>query len=199
MAAELGLRYVVITSVTRDDLSDGGAAHFASTVRAVRAALPEARVEILTPDFQGDRAAIREVLDSSPDVFNHNIETVPRMYPRVRPQAGYARSLEVLRFAREYRPGTIVKSGLMVGLGESGAEVEQVLADLRRAGVDVVTIGQYLRPSRLNLPVAEYVAPARFDAYRAAGERLGFKMVFSGPLVRSSYMADDVFTRAGQP
>jgi lipoic acid synthetase len=199
MAAELRLRYVVITSVTRDDLSDGGAAHFASTVRAVRAALPEARIEILTPDFQGDRAAIREVLDSSPDVFNHNIETVPRMYARVRPQAGYARSLEVLRFAREYRPETIVKSGLMVGLGESGAEVKQALADLRRAGVDVVTIGQYLRPTRHNLPVAEYVTPAQFDAYRAAGERLGFKMVFSGPLVRSSYMAYDVFTRAGQP
>ncbi len=199
MAAELRLRYVVITSVTRDDLSDGGAAHFASTVRAVRAALPEARIEILTPDFQGDRAAVREVLDSSPDVFNHNIETVPRMYARVRPQAGYARSLEVLRFAREYRPETIVKSGLMVGLGESGAEVKQALADLRRAGVDVVTIGQYLRPTRHNLPVAEYVSPAQFDAYRAAGERLGFKMVFSGPLVRSSYMADDVFTRACQP
>ncbi|MCE5308312.1 MAG: lipoyl synthase [Acidobacteriales bacterium] len=199
MAAKLGLRYVVITSVTRDDLGDGGAAHFARTVRAVRAALPEARIEILTPDFQGDRAAIREVLDSSPDVFNHNIETVPRMYPRVRPQAGYARSLEVLRFAREYRPEAIVKSGLMVGLGESGAEVEQTLADLRQAGVDAVTIGQYLRPTRHNLPVAEYVTPAQFDAYRAAGERLGFKMVFSGPLVRSSYMADDVFTRACQP
>lgn len=199
MAAELGLRYVVITSVTRDDLSDGGAEHFARTIREVRAALPTARVEVLTPDFLGEREAVRRVLDAEPDVFNHNVETVPRLYARVRPRADYTRSLDVLRFAREHRPEAIVKSGLMVGFGESGAEVEQVLADLGQAGVDVVTIGQYLRPTRHNLPVEEYIAPARFDAYRAAGERLGFKMVFSGPLVRSSYMADEVSAKAGKP
>jgi lipoyl synthase len=198
MATQLGLRYVVITSVTRDDLEDGGAAHFASTVREVRARLPQVRIEILTPDFLGARGAIREVLDAAPDVFNHNIETVPRLYPRVRPQADYARSLEVLRFAREYHPQSMTKSGLMVGFGETSDEVEAVLADLRRAGVEVVTIGQYLRPTRHNLPVVEYVAPAQFDAWRATGERLGFKMVFSGPLVRSSYMADDVCAQAGK-
>lgn len=198
MAAGMNLRYVVITSVTRDDLADGGAAHFARTVREVRAALPEARIEILTPDFLADRAAIRQVLDAAPDVFNHNVETVPRLYARVRPQAGYTRSLDVLRFARVHRPEALVKSGLMVGFGESSREVEQVLADLRQAGVDVVTIGQYLRPTRHNLPVVEYVAPAQFDAYREAGERMGFKMVFSGPLVRSSYMADQVCAQAGK-
>lgn len=199
MAAELGLRYVVITSVTRDDLADGGAAHFARTVTEVRAALPPARVEVLTPDFLGDREAVLRVLEAGPDVFNHNIETVPRLYGRVRPRADYARSLGVLRLARECRPEVIVKSGLMVGFGESAAEVEQALADMRRAGVDVATIGQYLRPTRHNLPVEEYVTPAQFDAYRAAGERLGFKMVFSGPLVRSSYMADEVWAEAGKP
>ena len=199
MAAELGLRHVVITSVTRDDLEDGGATHFARTVREVRTALPQARVEILTPDFLGDRGAIQKLLDAAPDVFNHNIETVPRLYPRVRPQGDYARSLEVLRFAREHRPQSIAKSGLMVGFGETSAEVEAVLADLRRAGVAVVTIGQYLRPTRHNLPVVEYVAPAQFDAWRAAGERMGFKMVFSGPLVRSSYMAGEVCAQAEKP
>jgi lipoyl synthase len=196
MAAELSLRYVVITSVTRDDLAGGGAAHFARTVREVRAALPGARIEVLTPDFLGDPSAVGQVLDAAPHVFNHNIETVPRLYARVRPQADYARSLDVLRFARAHGPGAMVKSGLMVGFGETSTEVEQVLADLRGAGVDVVTIGQYLRPTRHNLPVVEYVAPARFDAWRAAGARLGFKMVFSGPLVRSSYMADAVSEQA---
>lgn len=199
MAAELGLRYVVITSVTRDDLADGGAGHFARTVQELRVALPSARVEVLTPDFRGDREAVRRVLDAGPDVFNHNVETVPRLYARVRPQADYTRSLDVLRFARAHRPEAMVKSGLMVGFGESAAEVEQVLADMRQAGVDVATIGQYLRPTRHNLPVEEYVAPAQFDAYRAAGERLGFKMVFSGPLVRSSYMADEVSAKAAKP
>jgi len=198
MAAGMNLRYVVITSVTRDDLDDGGAAHFTQTVREVRAALPEARIEILTPDFEGRREAIATVLGAAPDVFNHNMETVPRLYKRVRPQADYQRSLDVLRLARELRPECVVKSGLMVGFGESSAEVEQVLADLRQAGVDVATIGQYLRPTRHNLPVEEYVTPARFDAYREAGERMGFKMVFSGPLVRSSYMADEVCARARQ-
>jgi lipoyl synthase len=190
MAAEMKLRYVVITSVNRDDLHDGGSAHFAETVRAVRNALPEARVEVLTPDFCGDFAAVARVLDAGPHVFNHNMETVPRLYKTVRPQADYRQSLGVLRFAKRYRPESLTKSGAMVGLGESTAEVEQLLRDLRSADVDVATLGQYLQPARRNLRVAEYVPPGQFDAYRDFGLSLGFKMVFSGPLVRSSYMAD---------
>lgn len=193
MARRMNLRYVVITSVNRDDLPDGGAAHFAATVRAVRAALPEARVEVLTPDFCGDFAAVRLVADASPDVFNHNVETVPRLYRRVRPQADYRRSLQVLSRVKGYRPGMLTKSGLMVGLGETAEEVRAVLADLRQAGVDVVTIGQYLQPTRRNLPVAEYVRPEQFEDYRRFGLELGFRHVFSGPLVRSSYMADQVW------
>jgi lipoic acid synthetase len=186
----------VITSVNRDDLADGGAAQFAETVRQVRQARPAARVEVLTPDFCGDLDAVARVLDAGPDVFNHNLETVERLYPRVRPQAVYPRSLEVLRFARRRRPEALTKSGLMVGLGETPEEVERALGDLRRAGVDVVTIGQYLRPSLANLPVAEYVAPERFDAYRRLGLALGFSMVFSGPRVRSSYLAGRVAREA---
>ncbi len=193
MARAMGLRYVVITSVNRDDLPDGGSAHFAQTVRAVRARLPQARVEVLTPDFCGDTQAVAKVLDAAPDVFNHNIETVPRLYRRVRPQADYGRSLDVLRFARSHRPEALTKSGLMVGLGERPEEVEQLLGDLHRAGVDAVTIGQYLQPSRRNLPVAEYVRPEQFDAYREYGLSIGLRMVFSGPFVRSSYMADHLW------
>jgi len=196
MAARMGLRYVVITSVTRDDLADGGSAHFAETVRRVRQALPEARVEILTPDFGGDLDAVARVVDAGPEVFNHNLETVERLYARVRPRADYLRSLEVLRFAKRRRPEALTKSGLMVGLGETPAEVEASLGDLRGAGVDIVTIGQYLQPARRNLPVAEYVTPGQFEAYRRCGLSLGFRTVFSGPLVRSSYMADQV---AGEP
>jgi lipoic acid synthetase len=197
MASGLGLRYVVITSVNRDDLPDGGSAHWAATVRAVRAALPGARIEALTPDFCGDLDAVARVLDAGPDVFNHNMETVARLYPRVRPQARYARSLDVLRFAKRYRPGILTKSGLMAGLGESDSEVRQLLRDLRRRGeVDVATIGQYLQPARRNLPVAAYVRPEQFDAWREFGLRIGFRMVFSGPLVRSSYMADRVEQQA---
>ena len=192
MAAAMRLRYVVITSVNRDDLADGGSAHFASTVEAVRRALPGARVEVLTPDFCGDLAAVARVLDAGPDVFNHNVETVARLYKRVRPQANYRQSLDVLRFAKRYRPGALTKSGLMVGLGETEAEVQDVLRDLREADVDVATIGQYLQPRRRNLRVEEYVPPGRFEAYREFGLAIGFKMVFSGPLVRSSYMADAV-------
>ncbi len=191
-AAAMNLRYVVITSVNRDDLADGGAAHFAETVRRVRGALPQARIEVLTPDFCGDLNAVGRVVDSAPDVFNHNLETVARLYGRVRPQAVYGRSLEVLRFAKQRRPQSLTKSGLMVGLGESPAEVEQLLRDLRRVEVDVVTIGQYLQPTRRNLPVAEYVRPEQFDVYRRMGIEMGFSMVFSGPLVRSSYMAEQV-------
>ncbi len=196
MAAQMRLSYVVITSVNRDDLPDGGSRHFAETVRQVRAALPEARVEVLTPDFCGDQDAVARVLDSAPHVFNHNMETVPRLYRKVRPQADYRQSLEVLAFARRYAPAVLTKSGFMVGLGETAPEVFSLLADLRAAGTDVATIGQYLQPTRRNLPVAEYLSPAQFDAYRDHGLSLGFKMVFSGPLVRSSYMADQVSEEA---
>ena len=196
MAASMNLKYVVITSVNRDDLPDGGSAHFAETVREVRRALPAARVEVLTPDFCGDLDAVARVLDAGPDVFNHNMETVARLYRRVRPQADYRQSLRVLEFARRYRPEALTKSGLMVGLGETPEEVEKLLRDLREAEAQVATIGQYLRPTRRNLPVAEYVKPEQFDAYRDYGLAIGFRMVFSGPLVRSSYMADTVSEQA---
>jgi len=198
MAAGLKLRYVVITSVNRDDLPDGGSRHFAETVRAAREALPQARIEVLTPDFCGDMDAVARVLDARPNVFNHNMETVARLYRRVRPQANYRQSLDVLRFARNYRPDILTKSGLMAGLGEEPGEVEQLLRDLRGANVDVATIGQYLQPTRRNLPVASYLAPAQFEAYRYYGLSIGFKMVFSGPLVRSSYMADLVNEEASR-
>ena len=194
MAAEMNLKYVVITSVNRDDLEDGGSTHFAATVRAVRAAVPKARVEVLTPDFCGNLDAVARVLDAEPHVFNHNMETVPRLYKKVRPQANYRQSLDVLKFAKKYK--SLTKSGAMAGLGESTAEVEQLLRDLREADVDIATLGQYLQPTRRNLKVAEYVTPAQFDAYRDFGLAIGFKMVFSGPLVRSSYMADEVAASA---
>jgi lipoic acid synthetase len=198
MAAALGLRYVVITSVNRDDLDDGGSRHFAETVHAVREALPEASIEVLTPDFCGRLEAVARVLEAAPRVFNHNMETVARLYRRVRPQANYRQSLDVLRFAKQYRRDSLTKSGLMVGLGETPDEVKQLLRDLREADVDVATIGQYLQPARRNLPVAEYVTPAQFEAYREYGLSIGFKMVFSGPLVRSSYMADVVNERVNE-
>jgi lipoyl synthase len=191
MAAEMGLRYVVITSVNRDDLADGGSRHFAETVRQVRRTLPQARVEVLTPDFCGDRDAVACVLDAGPHFFNHNIETVPRLYARVRPQADYRRSLDVLSFARRYARA-LVKSGFMVGLGEREDEVRGLLDDLRAAGTDIATIGQYLQPTRRNLAVAAFIEPRQFDAYRDYGLSLGFKAVFSGPLVRSSYMAEEI-------
>ena len=196
MAAEMKLRYVVITSVNRDDLADGGSAHFAETVREVRKALPSSRIEVLTPDFDGNLDAVAAVLDAGPDVFNHNMETVPRLYRRVRPQANYRQSLDVLRFARQHRPGVMTKSGFMAGLGETTDEVHQLLRDLREQDTDVATIGQYLQPTRRNLPVSEYVTPEQFDAWRDYGLSLGFRMVFSGPLVRSSYMADLVNEQA---
>ena len=192
VAARMGLRYVVITSVNRDELPDGGSAHFAATVNEVKRALPEARVEVLTPDFCGDLDAVARVLDAGPHVFNHNVETVPRLYRRVRPQAKYEQSLRVLEFARRRSGAVVTKSGLMVGLGEHPDEVERLLSDLREASVDVVTIGQYLQPTRRHLPVAEFVSPEAFERYREYGLRLGFRAVFSGPLVRSSYMADVV-------
>jgi lipoyl synthase len=203
MAARMKLKYVVITSVNRDDLPDGGSQHFAQTVRQVRRALPNSHVEVLTPDFCGDLEAVARILDARPHVFNHNMETVRRLYRRVRPQADYLQSLRVLSFAKQYgarqhRSAVITKSGLMVGLGESEQEVEELLQDLSGANVDVATIGQYLQPTRRNLPVAEFVRPAQFDAYREYGLSIGFKMVFSGPFVRSSYMADHVSEQAAQ-
>jgi len=196
MAARMQLRYVVITSVNRDDLEDGGSHHFAQTVCEVRRALPQARVEVLTPDFCGDRAAVARVLDAAPHVFNHNMETVARLYRRVRPQADYRQSLEVLAFARAYAPDVLTKSGFMAGLGETEDEVHALLRDLRAAGTDVATIGQYLQPTRRNLPVAAFIEPRQFDSYRDYGLSLGFKAVFSGPLVRSSYMAEAVSQEA---
>lgn len=192
MAGAMHLRYVVITSVNRDDLEDGGSRHFAQTVIEVRKALPRARIEVLTPDFCGDMDAVARVLDAGPDVFNHNMETIARLYRRVRPQADYRQSLDVLAFARKHRADVLTKSGLMVGLGEKPHEVEELLRDLRGSDVDVATIGQYLQPTRRNMPVAEYVTPVQFDAYRDYGLSVGFKMAFSGPFVRSSYMADKV-------
>ena len=198
MAASLDLRYVVITSVNRDDLPDGGSRHFAESVREVRAALPHARIEVLTPDFCGDLNAVARVLDSGPDVFNHNMETIARLYRRVRPQADYRQSLDVLRFGKQHQPAILTKSGLMVGLGEEPNEVRRLLDDLRESNVDVGTIGQYLQPTRRNLRVSSYIPPAQFDEYRDYGLSIGFKMVFSGPLVRSSYMADLVNEEASR-
>lgn len=196
MALAMRLRHVVITSVNRDDLEDGGAGHFAQTLREVRYALPDARVEVLTPDFQGNLAAVAQVLDAAPHIFNHNMETVERLYHHVRPQARYRQSLDVLAFAKRYRPQSLTKSGAMLGLGETPEEVEQLLRDLRSSQVDIATLGQYLQPARRNLPVAAYVPPERFDDWREFGLSLGFKMVFSGPLVRSSYMADEIGSQA---
>ncbi|MBA3974761.1 MAG: lipoyl synthase [Candidatus Solibacter sp.] len=202
MARRMGLRYVVITSVNRDDLADGGSAHFAETVRQVRRALPGARIEVLTPDFCGDLRAVERVLDAAPDVFNHNMETVGRLYGTVRPQADYGQSLRVLAHAKAYRPEVLTKSGLMVGLGETEQEVCQVMADLRAAEVEVVTIGQYLQPTRRNRTVTEYVPEDRYGRWTLAGEAIGFRKVFAGPFVRSSYMADLVnqeAERCGEP
>ena len=195
-AAELGLTHVVLTSVDRDDLPDGGAEQFAATVRAIRTHCPEAAVEVLTPDFRGDLGAVATVCESAPDVYNHNVETVPRLYRRARPGAAFARSLAVLAEAKRLRRDSLVKSGLMVGLGEALDEVVDLLRGLRGAGVDVVTIGQYLRPTRHHLPVERYWEPAEFDALAAVARDLGFAHVACGPLVRSSFGADETFEAA---
>jgi len=194
----LGLRHAVITSVNRDDLKDGGAGHFAAVIRAIRDRLPECRVEVLVPDFQGSRASMRTVMDAAPDVLNHNIETVPRLYREVRFGARYERSLEMLAYAAELRPEIPTKSGLMVGLGETDQEVVEVLRDLRRHGVKIVTIGQYLRPTLQHLPVLRYVTPEQFAEYRRAALEMGFEHVESGPFVRSSYHAADAVAGASE-
>ncbi len=189
-AKKMGLRHVVVTCVTRDDLADGGARQFAETIRELRAALPNAAVEVLTSDFRGNAASVRTVVEARPDYFNHNVETVPRLYDFVRPGSRFERSLGVLREAKRLDPTIVTKSGLMLGLGERREEVVDVLGNLRANGVEIVTIGQYLQPKRDKLDVVEYVHPSAFDEYRRIGEEMGFASVFSGPFVRSSYMAD---------
>jgi len=193
-AQEMGLKYVIITSVTRDDLPDGGAAQFARTVGAIKRCLQNAKVEVLTPDFKGDIIALTMVLNSKPDVYGHNLETVPRLYPVVRPGADYLRSLVLLKYAKRIAPDVYVKSGLMLGLGETRDEVIDVLGDLRDAGCDFVTIGQYLRPSKLHLPVVEYVRPEIFERLRIIALNMGFRHVASSPLVRSSLNAEYPFS-----
>lgn len=192
-AKDLGLRHVVVTSVTRDDLPDGGAAHFAQTIRAVRQSAPDASVEVLVPDFRGDANALQTVLDAGPDILNHNVETVPELYAAVRPQAIFERSLVLLARAKELDSRVFTKSGFMVGLGETPGQVGLLLGRLRDAGCDMVTIGQYLQPSPGHYPVAEYVHPEQFDAYRQQALQLGIPVVSSGPLVRSSYHASKDF------
>lgn len=188
--AIMGLRYVVVTSVNRDDRKDGGAELFALTIEALRERIPGCKVEVLVPDFQGSEPAMKTVMDARPDVLNHNTETVPRLYRQVRLGARYERSLAMLRYAKELSPDTPVKSGLMLGLGETREEVVQVMRDLAAHRVDILTLGQYLRPSPKHLPIVRYVAPEEFAEYRETGRELGFSHVEAGPLVRSSYHAD---------
>lgn len=189
--AAMGLNYVVITSVDRDDLRDGGAAHFAACIRTIRDSTPGTRIEILTPDFRGRMGTALDILAAQPpDVMNHNLETVPRLYKACRPGADYAHSLELLQAFKARVPGVPTKSGIMLGLGETDAEVHAVLADMRTHQVDMVTIGQYLQPSLAHLPVERFVTPEAFAAFAQAAYALGFKHVASGPLVRSSYHAD---------
>ena len=196
---KLALMHVVITSVTRDDLPDGGAGQFADVIRAVRTEYPAGAapvIEVLIPDFRGSESALSAVVGAAPDIVNHNVETVPRLYPEARPMAVYERSLELLARVKRTAPGIYTKSGIMVGLGETHAEVLGTLRDLRAAGCDMVTIGQYLAPSRAHHPVAAYVTPEEFDRYRREAEDMGFLLAVSGPLVRSSYRAGEAFRRA---
>jgi lipoic acid synthetase len=190
-AAEMGLRYVVVTSVDRDDLPDGGAEMFARTIRALRNRIPGVQVEVLIPDFQGDPEALATVLAAEPDVLNHNLETVPRLYTTVRRGAKYGQSLALLRQARTLAPRIATKSGLMVGLGEHARELLQTMRDIRETGCDLLTIGQYLAPSSEHHPVVKFVTPHTFERLRHYGNALGFRNVFSGPLVRSSYHAHE--------
>ncbi len=198
-ARRMELRHVVVTSVDRDELEDQGAEHFARTIRAIRAALPSAVIEVLTPDFRGVAACIDVVADAKPHIFNHNTETVPALYARVRPGARYERSLDLLRHVKERDPGIFTKSGLMLGLGEADGDLRQVLVDLRAAQVDVLTLGQYLRPTMAQLPVERYVTPEEFAAWGRVGKELGFLSVASGPFVRSSYNAAEVYAAIGAP
>lgn len=190
-AAAMGLRYAVVTSVNRDDRKDGGAELFALTIQAIRERIPGCRVEVLIPDFQGNREALETVMTARPDVLNHNTETVPRLYRQVRLGARYERSLDLLQSAKQISPATPVKSGLMLGLGETAQEVLEVMQDLRAHCVDILTLGQYLRPSPRHLPIVRYLPPGEFDDLRRAGHAMGFHHVEAGPLVRSSFHASD--------
>jgi len=196
-ARQMGLHYVVITSVTRDDLSDGGAAFFAETIAAIHRRIPSAGVEVLIPDFQGNLQALRVVLNARPNVLNHNIETVPRLYATVRPQARYRRSLQLLSRVKKYAPGMPIKSGLMLGLGESPEEIHSTLQDLVAAGCCILTLGQYLQPSKAHLPVKRYVSPAEFENWKDTALEMGFYEVASGPFVRSSYHAKELYQAVG--
>jgi lipoyl synthase len=187
--AKLGLKHVVITSVTRDDLDDGGAAIFAQTVYKLREYDPKVHIELLVPDFQGSKRALDQVLDSAPDVFNHNIETAPRLYSTVRPKMGYRRSLSILQYAKGSGKVNLVKSGIFVGVGERDDEIRQTMQDIRNCGVDMLTIGQYLSPSPQHLPVEKYYHPDEFAMFKQWGNEMGFRHTESGPLVRSSYKA----------
>lgn len=189
-AAVMGLHHLVITSVTRDDLTDGGASIFAETIRQVHNRMRSCTIEVLIPDFKGERQALWKVVQAEPEILAHNVETVPRLYPRVRPQAVYQRSLEVMGIVRELDPDLIIKSGIMVGLGETMDELLEVMRHLRDVGCDILTIGQYLRPSKAHLPVIRYYAPEEFEALKEEGYAAGFRWVESGPLVRSSYCAE---------
>lgn len=193
-AAALALRHVVVTSVDRDDVPDGGAAHFAAVVGALRALRPQPTVEVLTPDFRGQLAAIDTVIDAAPDVFNHNLETVARLYPRVRRQGRYLWALEVIKRVRERAAGMVTKSGLMVGLGEEPEEVVAALEDLARVGCQVVTVGQYLRPTRRQVEVVRYWRPEEFEELERIGRTLGLEVI-AGPLVRSSFHAEEAFLK----
>ena len=194
----LGLRYVVITSVTRDDLSDGGAAQFAAVISAIRAAAPETTIEVLIPDFQGDDAALKLIIDAAPDVISHNMETVTSLYKTVRAEANYTRSLTLLGRIKEYNPDIHSKSGIMLGFGEQEDEVYTLFDDLRAVGCEFLTIGQYLAPSKAHYPVQEYITPAQFDKYGAIAREKGFSFVASAPFVRSSYNAGEALDFSSQ-
>jgi lipoic acid synthetase len=193
--AQLGLRHAVVTSVARDDRPDGGASNFAETIRAIRRRSPDCTVEVLIPDFAGSRESLQIVMDARPDILNHNLETVRRLQRRVRAKAFYERTLEVLQRAKEMQPTGLTKSGIMLGLGETREEIGETLRDLRDVACDIVTIGQYLRPSEFHLPIARYVTPAEFAELKTEGMALGFRHVESGPLVRSSYHAHEQVKR----
>ncbi len=192
-AVKMNLKYVVITSVTRDDLADGGSGVFAKTIKAVREKIPEATIEVLIPDFQGNPDALKKVVVAFPDVLNHNLETVPRLYKTVRPQAIYGRSLELLQRAGKWEPSLQTKSGLMLGLGETEKEVEQTLNDLLEVGSRMLTLGQYLRPTKAHLPVERFIPPEEFNEWKSIALTMGFDQVASGPFVRSSYHAKELF------
>jgi lipoic acid synthetase len=195
-AQRMNLQHVVLTSVARDDLPDGGSGIFAETIRSIRNVLPESSIEVLTPDFQGDMSAMDTVLEAGPDVFNHNLETVSRLQSVIRPQASYGRSLSVLQYAASWKRPPVVKSGIMLGLGETDEELVAALEDLYNAGVRLLTLGQYLQPSKQHRPVDRYVAPEDFERFAQVARQMGFKGVASGPMVRSSYKAHELLAQA---